>query len=156
MNDKKKAEIRAMIIEEVEVALARHGIGEREEPEEPEELYYTPEPGEDPHLPPGTPCEARNWDGEDWEEKIYIGWDKCRDYEYVVNDTCVNQIRFRLSDIQDREEKMVGKMVIAWNPREGFRVGYCKRQCEDGRYFVIVKDGCGYYAHTRLYCGGWE
>jgi len=124
------------------------------------EEYYTPEPGEDPHLSHGTPCEARDWDGEEWEKTVYCGWDRSQDYEYSIKDDRVNEIRFRLSDIQDRGEKMVGKMVKAWNEDERISIiGLCTNYWSGGNGKYEITNNLGRTArrcHARHYCQSWE
>jgi len=71
-------------------------------------------PTSDPHLPPGTPCEVFDPGIQRWLQRDY-GHSSMRSLlKYIADDGTVwDKIRFRLSDIQDRGEKMVGKMVKA-------------------------------------------
>jgi hypothetical protein len=120
-----------------------------------EEEYYTTECEADPCLPNGTPCEG--WTGSKWE-KAYYGH---KNRIYICNTSSqYPEVRFRLSDIQDRGEKMVGKMVKAWRDDEkAFSIGYCF-EFYDGRYTVSYMYNGGYatseFDHARYYCQSWE
>ena len=127
--------------------------------------YYTPEPGEDPHLPPGTLCEVKGSRDGDWHKEVfgcYLGCFHGNSSRYFIKSGGVyEQIRFRLSDIQDRGEKMVGKMVMAWQKDDTFFViGMCEGISSSGLYIVsYMRDGSAqwaHYDHTRLYCEGWK
>jgi hypothetical protein len=117
------------------------------------EEYYNPKPGEDPQLPPGTPCEVF-YHGE-WRDDYYLLGMLSNGKEYIMTTgfQC-QQIRILLSDIQDRGEKMVGKMCIYSN--NGIQWTE-PNQCAD---YSVDKYRPAYgeywYRHTRYYCDCWE
>jgi len=136
-------------------------------PSKQEPEYYTPEPGEDPCLPRDIPCFIGL--ENEYNNTIYYYKAPRSDGKFIVEthqgiklkqktsrSIWATRVRFRLSDIQDRGNSMVGKMVKAWD-EEGKApiIGWCDR-FSGGLYHVRSADGGDWFHHARYYCECWE
>ena len=116
---------------------------------EPEWIEFD---GEDPHLPPGVPCEYLIG-GLGWTTSSGFGhYRKDCARKYVLKSGAkYSSIRFRRSDIYDPGEKAVGMTVKAWNDDENMSlviVCDCYHPECDHNYHCV--DG-ELYKHVRLW-----